>query len=281
MSPRARERMRTLTRSEVERNGWDGAERIMVEIAKEIAGQVKKADDPNSFDGVKELGLPTAVDVPGTNKRRQMTANDWIGLFEEWSLRKEGLPLHEIFSKTREGGPFDKDHPAVATHMKDNIMLTEAAFKAATRKTIVDQGTELMLLKNARKDALSVGDREAAEILELKMKEILLSQAAVWNRMSRDHQLMVLKELPPEADWWTAIADVEGLREQGGATAAPTPEAPERVVLDRTRVTSWQPKILKDDSQEDLAKRVAALQDRAKNSPAPKVCNVAAELAVK
>jgi hypothetical protein len=281
MSPRARERMRTLTRGEVEAKQWDGAERIMVEIAKEIASNVKRPDDPNSFDGVKELGLPTAVDIPGQNKRRRMTANDWLGLFEEWSLRKEGLPLNEIFSKTRKGGPFDKDHPAVAMHMKDNIMLTEAAFKAATRKTIVDQGAELMQLQNARKDALSIGDNEAAEIFELKMKEILLSQAAVWNRMSREQQNMVLKEAPPEADWWMAIADVEGLREQGGATAAPTPDAPERVVLDRTRVTSWQPKILKDESQEDLVKRAAALQERAKTATPSKVCNVAAELTVR
>jgi hypothetical protein len=281
MSPRGRERMRTLTRAEVERNGWDGAERIMVEIAKEIASNVKKPGDPNSFDGVKELGLPTAVDIPGQNKRRQMTANDWLGLFEEWSLRKEGVPLHEIFSKTREGGPFDKDHPAVAMHMKDNIMLTEAAFKAATRKTIVDQGTELMQLKNARKDALSIGDTEAAEIFELKMKEILLSQAAVWNRMSRDQQNMVLKEAPPEADWWMAIAEVEGLKEQAGAAPAPTKENPERVVLDPTRTAGWQPRILKDENADELSRRAVSLQERAKNSPPSKVCNAAAELSVR
>ena len=126
-----------------------------------------------------------------------------------------------------------------------------------------------------------VGDTEAAEIFELKMKEILLSQAAVWNRMSRDQQMMVMKEAPPEADWWMAIADVEGLKEQAGATPAPTKDAPERVVLDATRVTSWQPKLLKDDSQEELSRKVSSLQEQAKNAPPSKVCNAAAELTVK
>jgi hypothetical protein len=272
MSPRARERMRTLTRSEVERNQWDGAERIMVEIAKEIVSQP---------DGIKELGLPTAVDIPGQNKRRQMTTNDWIRLFEEWSLRKEGLDLHEIFSKTRQGGPFDKDHPAVAMHMKDNIMLTEAVFKVAARKSIMEQGAELMRLKNARNDCQKVGDTEGAEILELKMKEILLSQAAVWNRMSREHQIMVMKEAPPESDWWMALAEVEGLNEQGGATPAPTKDNPERVILDPTRVAGWQPRVLKQENAEEMTRRIASLKDRAKSAAPPRVCNMAGELSVK
>ncbi|MEY2499314.1 MAG: hypothetical protein QOD12_2870, partial [Verrucomicrobiota bacterium] len=268
LSPKARERMRTLSRAEVEAKGWEGAERIVVEIAKEILSKP---------DGMKELGLPTALEMPG-KKPQGMSAKDWANLFDEWNYRKEGMDLHEIFSKTHEGGPFDKDHPAVAIHMQENIAKTEAAFKAAVRKTITEQGTELMRLKNARKDALSVGDKEAAQILELKMKEILLSQAAVWNRMSREQQNLVMKESPPEADWWIAIADVEGLKEQAGATAAPTKDNPERVVLDPTRIASWQPHVLKEETSDEISRRVASLQERAKTAPLSKVCNTAADL---
>jgi hypothetical protein len=271
LSPQARERMRTLSRAEVEAKGWEGAERIVVEIAKEIL---------NKPGGMKELGLPTAVEVPG-KKPLGMSAKDWANLFDEWNYRKEGMDLHEIFSKTHEGGPFDKDHPAVAIHLQENIAKTEGAFKAAVRKTITEQGTELMRLKNARKDALSVGDAEAAQILELKMKEILLSQAAVWNRMSREQQNLVMKESPPEADWWMAIADVEGLKEQAGAVAAPTKDNPERVLLDPARTASWQPRMLKDEAADELSRRAASLKERAKNAPPSKVCNAAGELTVK
>jgi hypothetical protein len=271
LSPRARERMRTLSRAEVEAKGWEGAERIVVEIAKEILSKP---------DGMKELGLPTALEILG-KKPQGMSAKDWANLFDEWNYRKEGMDLHEIFSKTHEGGPFDEDHPAVAIHMQENIAKTEAAFKAAVRKTITEQGTELMRLKNARKDALSVGDKEAAQILELKMKEILLSQAAVWNRMSREQQNLVMKESPPEADWWMAIADVEGLKEQAGATAAPTKDNPERVVLDPTRIASWQPHVLKEETSDEISRRVASLQERAKTAPLSKVCNTAADLTTK
>ncbi len=279
LSPRARERMRTLTRGEVEQRGWEGAERIVVEIAKEIMNVVP-SDQVLSLGSLKELSLPATIEGPD-KKLIGMSRKDWANLFDEWNYRKEGLEPHEIFSRTHEGGPFDKDHPAVGMFLKENIAKTESFFKIVLRKTITEQGAELMRLKNARKDAMSVGDPEAAEILELKMKEILLSQAAVWNRMSREQQNLVMKEAPPEADWWMAIADVEGLKEQAGATPAPTKDNPERVLLDPTRTASWQPRILKDENTEELSRRIASLQERAKNAPVSKVCNAAADLTVK
>jgi hypothetical protein len=125
---------------------------------------------------------------------------------------------------------------------------------------------------------LSLGDAEGAQILELKMKEILLSQAAIWNRMSREQQNMVMKESPPEADWWMAIADVEGLRETA-ASPAPTKDNPERVVLDPTRARNWQPPFLKDEPLSDeTSRQINLLKERAKAAPPSKVCNVAPEL---
>lgn len=267
LSPKARERMRTLSRAEVDAKGWEGAERIVVEIAKEILSQP---------DGMKELGLPTSLEVAG-KKPIGMTAKDWVRLFDEWNYRKEGLPLHEVMGKARHL-KLDKNHRLVTAYMAENIVKTEATFKAALRKTIMEQGTELMKLKNAHKDALTVGDTEAAQILELKMKEILISQAAVWNRMSREQQNLVMKEIPPEADWWLAIADVEGLKETA-SSPAPTKENPDRVVLDKNRLRNWQPHVFRDVPPEEISRRIILLRERAKNEPPPKVCNVGAEVA--
>ena len=99
--------------------------------------------------------------------------------------------------------------------------------------------------------------------------------------MSREHQNMVMKEAPPEADWWMAIADVEGLKEQAGAAPAPTKDNPERVLLDPTRIASWQPGLVKDKIPEEISRRVDLLKERAKNAPPSKVCNVAGELTPK
>ncbi|MGZ5553201.1 MAG: hypothetical protein ACXWHF_06140, partial [Chthoniobacterales bacterium] len=109
---------------------------------------------------------------------------------------------------------------------------------------------------------------------ELKMKEIMLSQAAVWNRMSREQQNLVMKEIPPEADWWNAIADVEGLKETA-SSPAPTKENPDRVVLDKSRLQNWQPHVFRDQAPEEIARRIILLKERAKAAPPSVPLNVA------
>ena len=101
---------------------------------------------------------------------------------------------------------------AISMLMTENIVKTEAFFKAAMQKSIMTQATALKELSHAAKEARREGDAAKLEAIELKMKEIILSQAAVWNRMSPDHQNMVMKEIPPEADWWVAIAAAENLK---------------------------------------------------------------------
>ena len=98
---------------------------------------------------------------------------------------------------------------------------------------------------------------------EKKIKEIILSQAAVWNRLSREQQVLVLKEVPPEADWWLAIAAVEGLNERAGTTPAPSPDAPARVVLPASAVRAWRLEHLLAERPELLLDRVRRLQAEA------------------
>jgi len=263
MSPKARERLATLSRAEVEAKGWDGPERIVVEVAKEIL---------NGPGGQKELGLPTTLDVH-TEQPLAMDAKAWSRLFDEWNYRKEGLPLNEVVGKPR-NLQLDPDQRLVTALMAENITKTEACFKAVLRKSIMEQGTEILLLRNARDDANKLGDTEAGQILELKMKEIMLSQAAVWNRMSREQQNLVMKELPPEGDWWIAIADVEGLKEKA-VIPAPTADNPERVVLQSNTLRGWQPAVFREQPAADIARRIILLKERARTSPPSRVLDVA------
>jgi hypothetical protein len=200
-----------------------------------------------------------------------MDAKAWSMLFEEWNYRKEGLKPEEIFGKPR-GLKLDAD--MVSTLMAENIVKTEACFKAVLRKAILDQGTELMKLRLARSDAEKAGDAEAAHIFELKMKEILLSQAAVWNRMSRDQQNLLLKELPPEADWWLAIAAAEQLNESAGRPA-PDPDNPDRVVIGAKAAADLNAVIFLDATSERIKQLIVELKRRATDSPIPAVMNVA------
>ena len=264
LSPKARQRLSTLSRAEVEQNGWEGSERIVVEVAKDILSQP---------GGMAELGLPTTLTEPGSNQPIAMTAQAWAKLFDEWNYRKEGLPLGEVFGKPR-GLKLDNDSRMVGRLLAENIVKTEACFKAALRKSIMDQGTELMNLRNARNDALKANDADAAQIFELKMKEIMLSQAAVWNRMSREQQNLALKELPPEADWWLAIAATEQLKQTASQPAA-TPDNPDRVVLNADAARNWQPKVFLDKPSDEIAKEILELQHRAKTAAPPKVMNQA------
>jgi hypothetical protein len=262
MSSKARERLGRLSRAEVEANGWEGAERICVEVAKEFLAQP---------DGMKELGLPGVLEVPGQKERIAMDAEAWAQLFEEWNYRKEGLPLNEVFGKPRKL-KLDPDSRKINAYLAENIVKTEAFLKAVVRKTIIEQGTALKQLQAAAKHAKELGDPSAVEILEFKIKEIIISQAAVWNRMSREQQMLVLKEFPPEADWWLAIASVEGLKEASGSPA-PTSAIPTRVVLDRNALLSWQPRVFMDAPQEDIARRIALMKELAAASAPPALLN--------
>lgn len=207
-SPAGRKRLKSLTREEVEAKGWEGAERILVDVAKELLAKP---------DGMKELGLPTTILEAGQNKPTGMGKKEWSRLFEEWILRKEGHPLEEVFGKPR-GLKLETDHKRFDLLMTQNIARSEAVFTAALRKSIMDQAIAIKQLESAAKQLRADGDAAGAELLDLKVKEIFMSQLAVWNRMGRDDQLLVMKEMPPEADWWVAIEASERLKTTGGAT---------------------------------------------------------------
>ncbi|MBI3877240.1 MAG: hypothetical protein HY300_15000, partial [Verrucomicrobia bacterium] len=252
MSPEGLERLSKLTRAEVERNGWEGAERICIEVAKELLAQP---------DGMKKLGLPSTLEAPGHEQPIAMSAADWVRLFEEWGNMKEGLPLNEVFGKPRRLN-LPKDHRSLNAFMAENIVKTEAAFRAVLRRSILDQGAFLKKLQAAERTAKLAGDAEAVDLLRLKMKEILISQAAVWNRMSREQQIIVLREMPPESDWWAAIAEVEGLNQQAG-TPAPTPLNPRRTVISREALLAWRPRVFLDEPVDVVARRITLMKEKA------------------
>ena len=252
MSPEGRGRLGQLTRSEVEANGWEGAERICIEVAREILAQP---------DGLKKLGLPATLEAPGHEKPLVMTAADWARLFDEWGNMKEGLPLNEVFGKPRQLN-LPENHRLLNAYMAENIVKTEAAFRAVLRRSILEQGAMLKNLQAAERTAKAAGDAEAIDLLRLKMKEILVSQAAVWNRMSREQQVVVLKEMPPEADWWAAIAEVESLKDSA-AVPAPTPLNPNRVVISREALLSWQPRVFMNEPIDVVARRITLMKEKA------------------
>lgn len=250
MSSEGRERLGKLTRAEVEANGWEGAERICIEVAKQLLAQP---------DGAKKLGLPATLEAPGHEKPIVMTSADWIQLFEEWGNMKEGLPLNEVFGKPRRL-QIPENHRSLNAYMAENIVKTEAAFRATLRRSILEQGTMLKKLQAAEHTAKLNGDAEAVDLLHLKMKEILVSQAAVWNRMSHEQQLVVLKEMPPGADWWAAIAEVENLKESA-AEPAPTPLNPNRVVINRAALLNWRPRVFIGEPMDIVARRITLLKE--------------------
>ncbi len=248
-SPLGRMKLKAMTREKVNEMKWDGAERVLVEVAKQIL---------KTPGGMKELGLPTTpIKVRGKKQLVMMDGPAWIKLFDQWITRKEGLPLHEVF------GTLKGDKIPLDLAMVENIGRSEAFFKVAIRKTIMDQATAIKDLQLAAKEARIERDVARQEVIELKMKEIILSQAAVWNRMSRDQQTMVLKQIPPEADWWMAIANAEGMKAAAGQSS-PTTTHPSRTLIDAMYLKQWQPTgLLKDDPPEDIRRRIEELQRRA------------------
>lgn len=264
-SPVARQRLKDLTRAEVDAKGWDGPERILVEITKEIlAGE----------GGMRELGLPTTLEIPGEGTPRAMNEREWGTLLEEWILRKEGKPLTEVLGRPRRLR-LEEDHRLFGELMGRNIAATEAVWKAALRKTIMDQATALQELRGAAREAAAAGDRARADVIELKMKEIFLSQAAIWSRMSREQQLLVMKEMPPEADWWVALDVSERLRQtagRGGVGADPRPAG-----LDAATIRAWRPRLEEtENSDTEFLERIRRLQEEAAAAPDPQVLNAGA-----
>jgi hypothetical protein len=258
MSPRGRQELQSLTRAEVNRKGWEGAERAMVEVAKKIL------HEPG---GQGQLDLPTTLRIPGQKHPVPMDAAAWTALFDQMIARKEGKPLHEVFGVPK------GDNAALNDAVVTNIGRTEAFFHAALRKAIMVQATALKDLANAAKEARVERDLARQEVIELKMKEIILSQAAVWNRMSRDQQNQVLKQLPPEADWWLAIAEVERLNETAGRKA-PTERLPEQVVLDFEALVNWTPYMhFQEELDEADQRRLQTLRSRAGEDPVSYILN--------
>jgi hypothetical protein len=190
-------------------------------------------------------------------------------LFDEWNGRKEGLPDTEIFA-ARHGGPLKEGDAALNELIKQNIAESEACFKAMAHKSIMNRSADLLKLRAAHKSALGADDTGAAVIFELKMKEIVCAQAAVWNRLSREQQNLLLRELPPQADWMLAIAAAEKLMETA-ARPAPTPADPNRVVLEAGALQTMQPRVLVAELPEETTRRMAQLKDRAKAEPEGKL----------
>lgn len=145
----ARQRLQGLTRVEVEARGWDGPERILVEITEALlAGE----------GGMRELGLPTTLEIPGEGTPRATTEKECGTLFEEWILRKEGKLLGEVFGRTRRLR-LEGDHRLFGKLMSRNVAATKVVWKAGLRKTIVDQAPALRDLQGAPREAAAAGVR--------------------------------------------------------------------------------------------------------------------------
>jgi len=156
-------------------------------------------------------------------------------LLTEWVARKAGKPLQEIFEGRAGGKITEANDPRLSEFSAKHIMETEAIIRMIVERTILGQASFLKQLENAFK---SETNPEKQQVIKDKMLEILYSQAAVWKQLTKEQQTWILKNSPPEADYWLVIAELERIRAAS--------EQSNWELLFKT----WQPRISIDDEAE-------------------------------
>lgn len=220
-----------------------GIEFALIKLVEKIGRQPDPAIPPDA-------ALPEQAALQA-GLRAMGLSPEHAALLPEWVARKEGKPLQEIFAGRAGGKISDANDPRLSGFAARHIMETEGFIRTVAERTIISQASYLKQLENAYKSE-TLPERQ--QVIKDKMLEILYAQAAVWKQLTKEQQGWILKQSPPEADYWLVIAELERLR-----TAS---EQSNWELLLR----SWQPRIFVDDEtersrlKEEYQKRALAAQ---------------------
>jgi hypothetical protein len=204
-----------------------GPEFALIKLVEKIGRQPDETKVPNVSlseaaalqSGLRELGL----------------SPEHASLLREWVARKAGKPLPEIFEGRAGSKITDANDPRLSDFSARHIMETEAFMRTVVERTILGQASFLKHLENAFKGETNP---ERQQVIKDKMLEILYAQAAVWNQLTPEQQTWILKQSPPEADYWLVIAELERIR---SASAQSNWEL---------LLKTWQPRIFIEDGAE-------------------------------
>ncbi len=221
-----------------------GPEFALIKLVEKIGRQPDQTKSPNAAlseeaalqAGLRELGL----------------SPQHSSLLTEWVAGKAGKPLQEIFEGRAGGKIADANNPRLSDFSAKHIMETEAFIRMIVERTILGQASFLKQLENAFK---SEAKPYRQQVIKDKMLEILYSQAAVWKQLTKEQQTWILKNSPPESDYWLVVAELERIRSAS--------EQNNWELLLKT----WQPRIFTEDEAERNRLR-EEYQKRAMNTQA-------------
>jgi hypothetical protein len=208
-TPQGLERINNATAQEVAEAG--GLEAFVVRVAKELPP--------------RELGLLSGQ----------------AALLDEWIARKEARPFGEILQARNNGVRLSENdfrlNRLIARHINEteSFLLESIGFTTATQAAY---------LRQLMSEAAGAADPTVRAALETKVREIVCSQAALWQRLRPGERRLVQLKAPPGSDFWRMIETYNDViqRAQGQAGDA-GPAALE----------SWRPVILMEKEESDLA----------------------------
>ena len=225
--PRGLHELHLMTPEFVQQAG--GIEAALVKLVEKIGRQpdpARPSDGTLSDQAARQAGL-----------RAMGLSPEYASLLQEWVARKTGKPLQEMFEERAGGRISDTNDPRLSGFSASHIMETEGFIRMVVERTMLSQASFLKQLENAFK---SETNPDKQQVIKGKMLEILYAQAAVWKQLTKEQQTFILKQSPPEADYWQVIAELERIR-----------SASEQSNWDLLLKT-WQPRIFIEDEAERI-----------------------------
>jgi len=157
---------------------------------------------------------------------------------DEWIARKEARPFGEIL-QARSGGArlSEKDfrlNRLIARHINETeaFLLESIGFTTATQATY---------LRQLMSEAAGAADPTVRAALEAKVKQVILSQAALWQRLRPNERRLVQLKAPPGSDFWRMIETYNEVVQMAGTHGG-----------QEAAIESWKPVILMEKQAPDL-----------------------------
>ncbi len=208
-TPQGLERINNATAQEVAEAG--GLEAFVVRVAKELPP--------------RELGLLSGQ----------------AALLDEWIARKEARPFGEILQARNNGVRLSENdfrlNRLVARHINETerFLLESIGFTTATQAAY---------LRQLMSEAAGAADPTVRAALETKVREIVCSQAALWQRLRPGERRLVQLKAPPGSDFWRMIETYNDVIQRAQGQAGDASPA---------SLESWRPVILMEKEESDLA----------------------------
>ncbi|MEA1878218.1 MAG: hypothetical protein U9N86_15345 [Bacteroidota bacterium] len=126
-----------------------------------------------------------------------------LKLLDEWVKRKEAKPFGEIFQARAEAGaPLSDKDSNMDKYISDHINETETFLKESIGFTIASQATFLIQLMT---EAEMEQDPAKQRALQAKFRQIVCSQAALWQRLQPSERKLVQLMAPENSPFWKII----------------------------------------------------------------------------